>query len=362
MDENINDSKISDFRDLVNSDSSFIYQEYQNKNGKNLWNLICSCMDWLTVSVRHLQRPQDQDNDIDVRVMQMFSLISSIDLVSESISQLHRVFINPKTLPFSGEKECFRDRLFDEEDDNTYFKSIRACFGAHPVNLNHSSSKRFASWPFDSHMNSGGLTVHLYSNKIGEDDLSMHLNSEELIAFLIKRYNYLDVISSKITKLFKEFKIGLSKKAIVIKSDPLEMLYILKNESKVRLDNEYYNGVINDLIIIFEANIDNTELKDIESAYKESLLPLIAEITNNLQQMNIDDFENGHLLSPKSKFRKELSYEIGKFYSWVYGESYDPLLDYYLERFNAASNRKYEFSINDSEKTLFLKVKMMLSQ
>jgi hypothetical protein len=209
-------------------------------------------------------------------------------------------------------------------------------------------------------MNSGELTVHLYSNKVGEDDLSMHLNSEELIAFLIKRYNYLDVISSKITTLFKEFKIGLSKKPIVIKSDSLEMLYILKNESKVRLDNEYYNGVINDLIIIFEANIDNTELKDIESAYKESLLPLIAEITNNLQQMNMDDFENGHLLSLKSNFKKELSYEIGKFYSWVYGESCDSLLDYYLERLNAASNSKYEFSINDSEKTLFLKVKMML--
>jgi len=83
MNKNINDSKISNFRDLINSDSSFIFQEYQNKNGKNHWNLICSCMDWLTVSVRHLQCPQEQDNDIDVRVMQMFSLISSIDLVSD---------------------------------------------------------------------------------------------------------------------------------------------------------------------------------------------------------------------------------------------------------------------------------------
>ena len=43
------------------------------------------------------------------------------------------------------------------------------------------------------------------------------------------------------------------------------MLYILKNESRDRLDDEYYNGVINDLIIIFEANIDKIELKDIES-------------------------------------------------------------------------------------------------
>jgi len=48
--------------------------------------------------------------------------------------------------------------------------------------------------------------------------------------------------------------------------------------------------------------------------------------------------------------------------AWVHGEKYDPLLDYYLERFNAVSNGKYDFSIYDSEKSLFLKVKMMLSQ
>lgn len=361
MEIKINDSKISNFRDLVNSNSNFICQEYQNQNGKNLWNLICSCMDWLTVSIRHLENLPDKDDNIDVRVMRMFSLISSIDLISESITQLHRVFINPKTLPFSGDRECFSDRLFDEEDDNTYFKSIRACFGAHPVNLNNSGSRRFASWPFDSHMNSGELTVHLYSNKVDEADLPMHLNASELSTFLIKRYNYLDVISSKIDQLFEEFKVGLSKKPIATRSDPLEMLYILRGESKIRLDNDYYNGVIGDLIIIFEGSIGDPELEAIESFYKKSLLPLIDEIKKNLQRVNIEDLENNHLLSPKSALRKELSYELEKFYSWVYGEKYDPLLDYYLKRFNTVSNDKFNFSTEDSDNVLFLKLKLMLA-
>jgi len=361
MDIKINDNKISDFRDLVNSNSNFICQRYLNKDGKNLWNLICSCMDWLTVSIRHLQQPQEKDDNIDVRVMRMFSLISSIDLVSESITQLHRVFISHKTIPFSDDRECFSDRLFNEEDDNTYFKSIRACFGAHPVNLNNSGNKRFASWPFDSFTNSGELTVHLYSNKVGEDDLPMHLKSTELIAFLTKRYNYLDVISSKIIDLFEDFKIELSKKTIPEKSAPLEILNVLKSESKIRLDNEYYNGVIGDLIMIFEANIDNEKLEVIESNYKDSLLPLIVEIKNNLQLMNIEDLENDHLISPKSELKKELSYEIGKFYSWVHGDKYDPLLDFYLKRFNTVSNDKYSFSIENSEQLLFLKLKLMLS-
>ena len=361
MEIKINDSKISNFRGLVNSNSNFICQEYRNQNGKNLWNLICSCMDWLTVSIRHLENLPDKDENIDVRVMRMFSLISSIDLVSESITQLHRVFINPKTLPFSGDRECFSDRLFDEEDDNTYFKSIRACFGAHPVNLNNSGSRRFASWPFDSHMNSGELTVHLYSNKVGEADLPMHLNTCELSAFLIKRYNYLDVISSKINQLFEELKVRLSKKPIATRSDPLEMLYTLRDESKIRLDNDYYNGVIGDLIIIFEASIGDPELKVIESSYKKSLLPLIDEIKKNLQKMTIGDLENSSPLYPNSSLKKELSYELGKFYSCVHSEKNDLLFDYYLDRFNTVSKNKYNFSIEDSDNLLFLKLKLMLT-
>lgn len=332
----IDSNKISNFRDLINSNSSFIFEKYQNKDGKNLFNLVCSCMDWLTVSVRHLESQSEKSDNIDTRAMQMFSLISSIDLVSESIFQLHRVFINNNTLPFSNEQECFKNRLFDNEDDNTYFKSIRACFGAHPVNLKNTNSRRFASWPFDSHMSNSELTVHLYSNKSDEEDLTMHLNSQELIQFLIKRYNYLDVISSEINIIFKE--------------------------SKLRLNNDYYNGVINDLIIIFETNISDMQLKEIESDYKESLKPLIAEIKYNLQNMLIIDLLNSETLSPKLALMKELNYELGKFYYWVYSTKNDPLIDYYLKKFNTSSNNKYNFSIHDSKKLLFLKVKLMLNK
>lgn len=33
----VSDDKISDFRDLVNSNSSFVYQIYKDKGGKNLF-------------------------------------------------------------------------------------------------------------------------------------------------------------------------------------------------------------------------------------------------------------------------------------------------------------------------------------
>lgn len=355
------DEKIIDFRDLVNSNSNFVYNSYSNKNGKNLWNLICSCMDWLTVSIRHLQNAPILDENIDVRVMQMFSLISSIDLVSESITQLHRVFINPKTLPFEGERLCFSERIFDE-DDNSYFKSIRASFGAHPVNLNpnQTSSKRFASWPFNSHTNSGLLTVHLYSNKVNEEDLIMCLRSNELIEFLTLRYNYLDVISEKIKAEFNDFTNSLAKQHIENKSDSLEQLYLLRIESKKRLDNDYYNGVIDELIMIFEAEELQTEHKTVATDYKRSLEILILEIKNNLQTMRIEYLENTILLNPSSDISRELRYELGKFYTWIHSDKHDPLITYYLERFNQQTGFKFNFSTKDSIHSLLLKVKLML--
>ncbi|MGL1179037.1 hypothetical protein ACSTLD_14490 [Vibrio parahaemolyticus] len=358
----ITDDKIVDFRDLVNSNSSFVYQIYKDKGGKNLFNLVCSAMDWISVSVRHLENAPDFDKDIDTKCMQVYSLISSIDLIFESINQLHRVFISPKKLPFHGEKSCFENRLFPDEDDNSYFKTIRACFGAHPVNLNQENSKRFASWPYPSHFNSGDLSVMLYSRDVGKEDLTLNLNINELLEFLKTRYEYLDVIADKIQTLFVEYQQNLSNVEIESKSDPLEQLYILRSESVRRLDNDYYNGEINDLIMIFEAEITDSDLVPLADKYKESLIPLIEEIKKNLQEMNIVDLENGSDLRIKSELSRELSYELGKFYTWVHGDSYDPLLDYYCERFNDATDGKFKFSRFDEPNLSFLKSRLMLAQ
>lgn len=357
----VSDKKISDFRDLVNSNSKFVYQIYKDKGGKNLFNLVCSCMDWISVSVRHLENVPEFDSNIDVKCMQVYSLISSIDLILESVKQLHRVFINEKTEPFKGKKLCFHNRLMEREDDNTYFKTLRACFGAHPVSLNQLDSKRFASWPFKSHLKKADLTVHLYSREIDEEDLALDLYISELLEFLRTRYEYLDEIAEKIQDLFKKHQTDLSKQTIETKSDPLEQLYILRSESEKRLDNDYYNGEIEDLIMIFETEVTDAELVPLTDSYRKSLLPAIEEIKTNLQSMNIVDLKVGSDIGCSSNLAKELNYELPKFYSWIYSGRHDALLDYYIERFNDITNNKFNFSESDGRNLTFLKVKLMLS-
>ena len=188
----------------------------------------------------------------------------------------------------------------------------------------------------------------------------MSLNSNELFTFLNKRYSYLDVISQAIKDLYNNFKDELVNQPIKYITSPLEQLYVLKNESVKRLDNDYYKGVINDLIMIFETEQLAPEHEAMATDYKESLLPLINEIRTNLQTMNIVDLDNTDLLDSQSDIGDVLSYEIGKFYSWIYGDRCDPLLSYYLERFNEVTNSKFNFSVNDSSNSLFVKLKLMI--
>jgi hypothetical protein len=320
-------------------------------------------MDWITVSIRFLQDAPELSDNIDVRVMQMYSFISAIDIVAESITQLHRVFIGHKNLPFNGDKTIFKDKLF-ERDDNDYFKQIRACYGAHPVNLDPHNSKQkryFASWPFNGRKTGkADLDVRLYSNNHEEDDLTLSLKSDELISFLTSRYEYLDVIFDEIKKLFSDFKKDYSKKSITANGSPLEVLQELAKEASVRLDNDYYHEIISDLIIIFRTSLDGEEHKLEEGKFKESLLPLIEEIKVNLQTVDIKDLEHHSLVYIDSTLDSELSYELPKFYSWLYRETDDPLLDYYIERLNDVSDNKYKFSVSDGCDKSFLKLKLML--
>lgn len=356
--------KINKFRDLVNSNDNFVKHVYENKDGKNLWNLICSCMDWLTVATEYLSILEISDSKIDVRVMQTYSFISSIDIIFESINQLHRVFVNPDsgTLPFKGERTCFNDRLFTEEDDNSYFKSIRACFGAHPVNLKcgGKTSKRFASWPSNDDFGDGELAIYLYSEEIGEDHKIMHLKYSELSSFLKCRYEYLDVISEKIEHEYSEFKDRLSKQPIELKEDPLEQLRILKNESKYRFNSSYYNDIIEELIMIFETPPLDNSIEHLANNYRKSLNPLITEIRENLQVMNICELEKAYLLNPKLELDGKLQHACEKFFDWLGGR--EPMLcDYWIEQFNKSSNFKYNFSIDDSKNVSYLKFKLMLT-
>ena len=170
-----------------------IFSTYINIENKNRWNCICSAMDWITVSIDYLcKHPAIKTSDFGS--IEMCSLISCIDIIIEAVEQLHRVIYKNKEKVFLNDREISLGNFFDQSD-RTYFKTIRSCFGAHPVNLDdptdkhNQESKFFAGW-------SGGFfgksdySVFLYSNQVKGNDTLLGINFEQLLLFAEKYYRY----------------------------------------------------------------------------------------------------------------------------------------------------------------------------
>ncbi|HDT2998597.1 TPA: hypothetical protein QHL53_000789 [Proteus mirabilis] len=367
---NILDSNlIEKFSKTVNGNNHYVCYKYFNVEGKNDWNIVCSCMDWIKVSVNYLYSFPDFSKNIDNKVMQMNTLLISIDNILEAIKQLHRVFYNDQNLkiyPFNGRNNIFIDKKIICKDDESYFKEIRACFGAHPTKLRNNNKKYFASWPFlplpIDNNNNDDLSVRLYPLNADEDDIKIGLNVKELMDFAKERYEYLLDISCKINALYSCYCIQKSKKTIPsVDGDTLSELNILKDEAKERLNISHYTNTIDELITLFSVKLEDNHLIEKESKYKELLNNLIKEIRSNLQTMNLVELTNARLLDYElNEKTKNYSYYIIKLSEWLNCNINNDIFIDCLNKMNEMSGNEYVFSIQDSKNITFLKFKMML--
>jgi hypothetical protein len=357
---NVNDNLIVKFRDTVNSNSNFVLHSYQSRDGKNHWNIICSCMDWISVSIRFLSKNISLDEDIDVRVMQFFSIISAVFIVHEAINQLHRVIFNNNTIPYHQNIEIFKNNKLGL-DDNSYFKELRAMFGAHPVNLKQRDNEKwYASWPYDHYKSEDStFELRLYSNKVGVDDITFGVNINDIEKFLKQRYEYLSELEIEINNQYASYCKKYVDIPILADGSPQEILSTLEQESKKRLDNDYYKGIIFYLQKIFSTNLNEDHLKDEEKQYKELLLKLIFELRNNLQQMKFTELEFNSYLDPDYSY-SEIGYSVGKLFSYEFDPRREPLFDYHMRQLDAYSGDRYDFTNTTDPDQVLLKLKMML--
>lgn len=359
----LNKKLISSFRDKVNSNSHFVYNKYRNINNKNCWGIICSCMDWISVSVRFLTSKRNSNKNIDVRVMDLFSMISAIDIIVESVNQLHRVFFNTQEIPFSNESEIFLNNQLGLSD-NEYFKELRAMFGAHPVNLKHKDNKRwYASWPHEPFSTQNTVfEIRLYSNDIDVKDLTFGININELESFAVKHYNHLISLKKEIDKQISDFSKQNRKIKIENKENIIDILKNLKEESIKRFNNEYYNESIDELSTLFNTTLQSQDLAEEEKIYKIELQKVVNEIKSNLQSMNIVNLVTDKILNPDDP---PYPYDrigdlISKLYIYDFDSREDPLYNFYLKELDDFSNNIYHFKGTKTKDEIILKLKMML--
>jgi len=355
---------ISEFRDAVNSNDSFVCNYFKNRNGKNHWNAICSCMDWISVTVRYINNYPEISKDMDVKAMQIYSLISSIDIIHESLTQLHRVIVdgNMKNWPFKGRSQIFNNKVkhLSHCDDDDYFREIRAIFGAHPTALKGEQGERmFASWPHDHSFQGEDFTVNLYSNIPDKKDIHFGIYIKELLEYAKERYEYLFELERLLSLLFQKYCLELETKVIPQTHNTLDEIRLLSEENEERLGSDYYHGILWELDILFSAELSEPHLKSEEQEYKDELLQLVNEIRKNIQSMNMVDLEYDYLL-PGSLPKNHLQYDISKVLTSISNDRYDPLLRMYVKNFNEYSNNHYDFKLSESINVIYLKLKLMI--
>ena len=285
---------ISEFRNYVNSNEWTLFA-YKNVDNRNQWNCICSAMDWIEVSAIYLSKHPLSGVTSDMSI-EVFSYIACVDIIVEAIEQLHRVIYKTNERVFDQDNDCFPENLF-QQNDREYFKNIRACFGAHPVNLHdpeepdNKYAKRFASWSGGG-IGKGDFSVVLYSNKVGGNNIILGIEFAQLAAFADKYYSHLTQIKNELNSQYEEFCSRKRNEKFSCIGDPLARLRILKEESSVRLDNDYYRISIDELIRTLETPITCEANKALVDRYYNHLETVIDEIHENLQTMNFKDLKD----------------------------------------------------------------------
>lgn len=238
---------LHEFREKINKDYMVLHI-FRNKNNKNKWSVLCSAMDWIEVSLEGIEPSMLSRGNDNKSSIKMITFVSCVDILWESIQQIHRVLFDTTEIPFKEDNSIFKQNV----SDNVFFKTIRACFAAHPVNLQEvfsdddSHERWFASW-------SGGtfsrkdFSVILYSNVPDKESRFFDISFSDLMEFAKNRYYYLGELMKQIDKIVLEYKKDYQKIEIEQKAEISERILLLIEENKKRLDCDYYDYELNKL-------------------------------------------------------------------------------------------------------------------
>lgn len=338
---------LREFRKKVNEECMILHI-FRNKNNKNKWSVLCSAMDWIEVALEGIDPALLSRGNDNKSSIKMITFVSCIDILWEAIQQTHRVLFDTNEIPFKEDNSIFKQNV----SDNIFFKTIRACFAAHPVNLQEvysddgKNERWFASW-------SGGtfskkdFSVILYSNVPNKNSRIFDVSFSELLNFAKSRYFYLNELMMQIDLIISEYKCEYRKIPIENKSEIDERIALLIEENKKRLNCDYYDYELNKLRLVFEqCNFKNSKNQKVVDLFQKDLLLELEEIQNHLQDMSTDELDTGIDV----EYPQECQYLLSKLSDSVWGEGYAyAIKDMIVEKFNKCI---YPIAIIERDMTL----------
>jgi hypothetical protein len=217
---------IQNFRKEVNEYQTGFISKMRNVDGNNEFNRICSSMDWIEINVINynemFKKMEYGRNSLD-----SLYYIMMVDAILQGIKGLHKALgikydsENRKFFLKKADSKKIKydfksyeminaedSELFDSIDkDDDYFSKIRACFGAHVVDISSkkgNDNKYFSSWTGNI-LASWTWTVFLYNSKSDCSDIMLKLDMRCIDAFINNKYESLTKLIDKVKEINAEF-------------------------------------------------------------------------------------------------------------------------------------------------------------
>ncbi len=286
--------KAEKFRSFINEQIDI--SQFINREGCNQWNLICSCMDWLSVSTKCLNNGDYHSINKGLSDSGSFYYyISLIDIVLEAITQLHRIFVDKNTIPFNDETVVFNNqpKELELETDYAFFKTIKACFGSHSVNLKIGRKKEKYSSSWSGRFgNSGEMRVGLYP-LIPErnDTIWFDISYFDLKRFLMKCMDYLEILEPEIleiSKIVKKEKYKPIKKSTDFENNLDYLSYIEEKYIERFYFNDFTECFAMYKYFLIGSNLESTLSKEAINHYKDKLVKAILDFGEYVETGNYD--------------------------------------------------------------------------
>lgn len=295
----LDDGLIRKFRNKVNNEQIF-KAIFKNKDGKNQWHIICSSMDWITVTVDGLPyiklRHANGLGYNHLEALCLMQYIIAVDILKDALIQLYRVIEGNKkpAYPLEKDKEIFQQTQISDDD---YFKHLRAVFGTHQVNLTsldgineHKGERFYASWTTKDFLSEDDFLVYLYSNDPNKEELyPLSIKIDDVNRYVEKRYQLLEDLIVKVDEIILRHIKSYKGSTIKHHDNNLEQIKILLFENKVRFGSDYgYFDTLLYLQRLLTIRVDNSE--EIVTDYQEYLATFIPEIKMGLEEMETQRF------------------------------------------------------------------------
>lgn len=228
------------------------YYTFPDKNNKNRWNKMCSCVDWIEQVINYFNDGIDMDEGISYNSVKIYNFIMDLDLLCSNVIELWRSF--NKENPFHNTRNVFNASFLKKNiTDHEYWEIIRAFFGTHSSNGNPQKLEingvqlkdvRFFS-SYSTKMNDE-IIVFMYSNYDKAEKLietEMKVNIFDLLRYSSLQYNSIKKLENEINKHFQKVDQNIQKSIddIALKEIPVtNKIYLMKKN----IETTYKRNVI----------------------------------------------------------------------------------------------------------------------